>query len=178
MPYGRPGPWPDRRQPGRRRSGVTVSREGAGPSDGEGEFQMKSKWFLLVKAVISIVIGLCMLLFARTFLNWFLKAPGIPTADQLGPMSGLGDLIRLGFGYFGAMLVAIAIICYFASSATASALRKKVILGLAVADTVGLLLALIAQFSGKFNGLGWLLVLLWLVLALFLIYFYRTEKTD
>ena len=139
---------------------------------------MKSKWFLLVKAVISIVTGFFMLFFARTFLNWFLKAPGIPTAAQLGPMSGLGDLIKLGFGYFGAMLVGVAIICYFASSATASVLRKKVIVSLAIGDTIGLILALIAQFSGKFNGLGWILVLLWLVLALFLSYFFRTEKTD
>jgi len=138
---------------------------------------MISKWFLLVKAVISIVTGFFMLFFARTFLNWFLKT-GIPTADQLGPMSGLGDLIRLGFGYFGAMLVGVAIICYFASSATASVLRKKVVLSLAIGDTIGLILALIAQFSGKFNGLGWILVLLWLVLAFFLFYFFFTEKTD
>ncbi len=147
---------------------------------------MKSKWFLLAKAVISIVVAFFMLFFARTFLNWFLKTdiPDAATLDKIGGLagitafSGLGNLIKLGFGYFGAMLVGVAIICYFASSATASALRKKVILGLAVGDTVGLVLALIAQFSGKFNGLGWILVLLWLVLALFLFYFFFTEKTD
>lgn len=139
---------------------------------------MKSRWFLLVKAVISLVVAFFMLFFARTFLNWFLKAPGIPEAAQLGPMSGLGDLIRLGFGYFGAMLLGVGIICYFASNATASVLRKKVILSLAIADTLGLLLALIAQFSGKFTGLGWLLVILWFLLALFLWYFFFTEKTD
>jgi hypothetical protein len=139
---------------------------------------MKSKWFLLVKAVISIVVAFFMLFFARTFLNWFLKAPGIPTADQLGQMSGLGDLVRLGFSYFGAMLVGIAIICYFASGAMASVLRKKVILGLAIGDTIGLILALIAQFSGKFSGLGWILVILWFLLAFFLFYFFFTEKTD
>ena len=83
---------------------------------------MKSKWFLFAKAVVSIVTAFFMLFFARTFLNWFLETP-IPTADQLGQMSGLGDLIRLGFGYFGAMLVGIAIICYFASNATTSELR-------------------------------------------------------
>ena len=138
---------------------------------------MKSKWFLLVKAAISIVTAFFMLFLARTFLNWFLKT-GIPTADQLGQMSGLGTLIKLGFGYFGAMLVGIALICYFASNAAASALRKKVILSLAVCDTLGLILALIAQFSGKFNGLGWILVLLWAVLAFFLFYFFFTEKTD
>lgn len=139
---------------------------------------MSSRLFLLVKAAISIVTAVFMLFFARTFLNWFLKAPGIPTAEQLGQMSSLGDLIRLGFGYFGAMLVGIAMICYFASNARASVLRKKVILSLAIADTLGLILALIAQFSGKFTGLGWILVVLWLALAFFLFYFFFTEKTD
>ena len=138
---------------------------------------MKSKSFLLVKAVISIVVAFFMLFFARTFLNWFLKAD-IPAAAQLGPYSGLGDLIRLGFGYFGAMLVGVAFICYFASSATASVLRKKVILGLAIGDTLGFVLSLIAQFSGKFSGLGWIIVLLWLVVALSLFYSFFTEKTD
>jgi len=129
---------------------------------------MKSRWFLLVKAVISLVVAFFMLFFARTFLNWFLKAPGIPAAAQLGPYSGLGDLIKLGFGYFGVMLLGMAIICYFASNAPASVLRKKVILSLAIADTLGYLLAMIAQMSGKFTGLGWLLVILWLLLAVFL----------
>ena len=138
---------------------------------------MKSKWFLLFKAVVSIVTAILMLFFARTFLNWFLETP-IPTADQLGQMAGLGDLIRLGFGYFGAMLVGIAILCYFASNATASELRKKVILSLFVADTIGLILALIAQLGGKMNGLGWILVVLWLVLALGLGYFSFLKPED
>ena len=138
---------------------------------------MKSKWFLLFKAVVSIVTAILLLFFARTFLNWFLETP-IPTADQLGQMAGLGDLIRLGFGYFGAMLVGIAILCYFASNATASELRKKVILSLFVADTIGLILALIAQLGGKMNGLGWILVVLWLVLALGLGYFSFLKPED
>ena len=148
---------------------------------------MKSRLFLLAKAVISLVVAFFMLFFARTFLNWFLKAPGIPdaaTLDQIGGLagitefSGLGNLIRLGFGYFGAMLVGIAIICYFAAGATASALRRKVMIGLAVADTLGLILALIAQFSGKFDALGWLIVILWFILALLLAYFAFLKPED
>jgi len=138
---------------------------------------MKSKWFLLAKAVISIVTAFFMLFFARIFLNWFLKTP-IPTADELGSLAGLGDLIRLGFGYFGAMLVGVALICYSASSSRASALRKKVILSLFCADTIGFILALIAQLSGDMNGLGWILVALWLVLALGLGYFYFLKPDD
>ena len=52
------------------------------------------------------------------------------------------------------------------------------ILSLFVADTIGFILALIAQLSGKMNGLGWLLVALWLVLAFFLGYFYFLKPED
>jgi hypothetical protein len=173
QPEIRPGP-----SPGRRRSGVTASYARGRPVRREKEdLQMKSKMFLLVKAVISIVIAFLMLFFAVTFLNWFLKT-GVPAAAQLGPMSGLRDLIRLMSGYFGAMLLGVGLICFFASSVPVSALRKNVILGLFVADAIGFVLALIAQFSGKFSGRGWLLVALWLVLALFLAYFYFLKPED
>ena len=137
---------------------------------------MKSKWFLLVKAVISIVVGFFLLFFPRMFLNWFLKFALTPATEWSIPE--VWDVMKLGFGYFGAMLVGIAIICYFASSATASALRKKVILGLAVGDSIGFILTLIPMWNGLLGYSGYILILLWLVLALFLFYFFFTEKTD
>lgn len=137
---------------------------------------MKSKYLLLAKALISIVLAFFMLFFATTFLNWFLKTP-LP-AQLPEPAASIVGLSKLGFGYFGAMLVGVALICFFASSATASVLRKKVILSLAIADTIGFVLALIAQLSGKFSGLGWLIVVLWLVLALLLAYFYFLKPED
>ncbi len=138
---------------------------------------MKSKTFLMIKAVISIVIAFFVLFLPITFLNWFLKSP-LSLAQIPDPFLGLVDLAKLGFGYFGAMLLGVAFICFFASSAAASALRKKVILSLAIADTVGFILALIAQFSGKFNGMGWILVVIWLLLALLLAYFYFLKPED
>jgi len=138
---------------------------------------MKSKWFLLVKAAIAIVVAFFLLFFPRPFLNLFLKW-GIPSGAGLASCSMLWDVIKVGFGYFGAMMVGIAIICYFASSATASALRKKVILGLAVGDSIGFILTLIPMWNGLLGYSGYILILLWLVLALFLFYFFFTEKTD
>lgn len=138
---------------------------------------MKSKWFLLAKAVISIVVAFFMLFFPIAFLNWFLKSP-LDLAQIPDPFLGLVDLTKLGFAYFGAMLVGVALICYFASNAAASVLRKKVMLSLFVADTIGFILALIAQLSGKFSGLGWLLVILWAVLALGLGYFSFLKPED
>ncbi len=152
---------------------------------------MKSKWFLLVKAVISIVIALCMIFFAKTFLGWFLVSPVLSKLpDQVaaalgqlaGPVgeplrAGMADLVKLISTFFGATLLGIGLICYFASNATASVLRQKVILSLAVADTLGFIFTLVAQLRGAFTGLGWILVILWLVLALFLWFFFFTEKT-
>jgi hypothetical protein len=137
---------------------------------------MKSKNLLLAKALISIVLAFFMLFLATTLLNVFLKNP-LP-AQLPEPAASIVGLVKLGFGYFGAMLVGIAAICFFASSAAESALRRKVILSLFIADAIGFVIALIAQFSGKFTALGWLLVLLWLALALLLGYFYFLKPVD
>lgn len=138
---------------------------------------MKSKYLLLVKAVISIVLAVLMLFLPITFLNWFLKTP-LDTAQIPEQFTGLVDLTKLGFAYFGAMLVGIGLICYLASSATASVLRRKVILSLAIADAIGFVLSLIGQFSGKFSATGWIVVILWFLLALFLAYFYFLKPED
>ena len=125
---------------------------------------MKSKTFLLVKAAISIVVAAFMLLLPATFGGWF--------GMQIEP-SGL-----LMARFFGALMAGIALICFFASGATTSELRKNVILSLFVADTLGFIVALIGQIQGIFNALGWTLVALWLVLAFFLGYFYFLKPED
>jgi hypothetical protein len=155
---------------------------------------MKSKWFLLAKALISIVIAIFMLFFATTFLGWFLTSSflgKVPDAlagglAQMAPAlaqpvtdlhAGLAGVVKIMSAFFGAMLIGVGLICYFASGATASVLRKKVILSLAVADTLGFIFTLMAQIKGLFSGLGWIIVALWLVLAAFLWFFFFTEKT-
>ena len=143
---------------------------------------MNSKNLLLVKSVISIVLAVFMIFFAITFLNWFLKSdiPSEfpPQADPAGMMPDLVGLAKLGFSYFGAMLAGVGVICFFASSATASVLRKRVMMGLAIGDAIGFVICLIAQLSGKFTGLGWILVVVWALLALAFAYFGFLEKED
>ena len=141
---------------------------------------MNSKNVLLVKAAISIVLAVFMLFFPITFLNWFLKQ-GVDVAAieaNFPAVASIPDLVNLGFAYFGAMLAGVGLICFFGASATASVLRKNVIISLAIADTIGFVLALIAQFSGKFTGLGWIIVVLWAVLALLLAYFGFLKTED
>jgi hypothetical protein len=155
---------------------------------------MSTKLVLLIKAVVSIVIAIFMLFFATTFLGWFLKssflaavpaalAGGLGQASQqlLGGVTqlheGLAGVVKLMCAFFGATLLGIGLICYFASNATASVLRKKVVLSLAIADTLGFIFALIAQLKGLFSGLGWIIVILWLVLAALLAFVFVTDKT-
>lgn len=154
---------------------------------------MNSKLVLLIKAVVSLVIAFFMIFMAKTFLGWFLGSDALVKVPdelagglaQLAPplaepvtklQAGLSDLVKLMSAFFGAGLVGIGLICFFASNATASALRKNVLISLAVADTIGFIFALIAQLKGAFTGLGWIIVLLWLVLAALLAYSWSTEK--
>ena len=125
---------------------------------------MNSKTVLLVKALISVVLALLLLFLPSTFGGWF----GLPSQD-------VGNLMAR---FFGVALLGIGLICYVSSSATASALRKNVILSLFITDTIGFILALIAQLQGAFNGLGWLIVALWLILALLLGYSYFLNPED
>ena len=133
---------------------------------------MNSKNLLLAMAVIAIVGAVFVIFLPITFLNWFLKTP-IP--DQFPPemaaLEDMVDLAKLGFAFFGAMLSGVGVICFFASNATASALRKNVIMGMAVGTVIGFVLTLIAMLSGKFTGLGWILVVVWGLLAILQGYF-------
>jgi Na+/proline symporter len=47
------------------------------------------------------------------------------------------DLAKLGFAFFGAMLAGVGVVCFFASNATDSGLRKNVIMGMALGTTTG-----------------------------------------
>lgn len=125
---------------------------------------MKSRWFLLAKAVIAILTGIGMLFLPATFGAWF----GLSTSPAVAAMARL----------FGATMVGIALICYFASGARASAFRRKTILSLFVCDTIGFIVQLVAQLGALFAALGWILVVLWALLALGLAYFYLVEPEE
>ena len=70
----------------------------------------------------------------------------------------------------GAMLIGIGLICWFEKNADVGALRS-IILALLVADVLGFLVTLMGQLSGLMNALGWIMVVLWFLLALGFGYF-------
>lgn len=62
---------------------------------------------------------------------------------------------------FGACFLGLALVCWFASEAASSELKRAILLSLAIADTVGFGFTLYHQLSGEINVLGWSTVLLW-----------------
>lgn len=140
---------------------------------------MNSKNLLLVMAVIAVVGAVFVIFFPITFLNWFLKTP-IPAQfpPEMVAVEDMVDLAKLGFAFFGAMLAGIGVICFFTSNATASALRKNVIMGMAFGTVIGFVLTLLAMLSGKFTGLGWILVAMWGLLAILQVYFGFVKTED
>ena len=138
------------------------------------------KLFFLISSAVTLVFALLLLITPIGFLNSLLKSalPAAAQLDQIGAatgavgLSGLLDLIKLGFGLFGATLIGIAIIRFFAASSLAGALKNKLMLGLGAADLLGFVLTLIAVLSGKFNGLAWINPLIFLALFLFEAYFF------
>lgn len=117
---------------------------------------MKLGSFLAIKAVISLVFGLLFALLPAVAMSLYgvqLDAAGIVMAR-----------------YFGACLIGIGLICWLNRSGDAQ-LLQNITLSLCIADTIGFIVALMAQLSGLINALGWINVIIWLLLALGLGYF-------
>ncbi len=113
--------------------------------------------FLVIKAGISLVFGLSFLLIPVETISLY----GVPLDPN-------GAYVAR---YFGALLVGIGFICWFARLCTGYLEIQGILLSLFIADTLGFLIALFAQLSGAFNPLGWVNVAIWLLLAVGLGYF-------
>ena len=112
--------------------------------------------FYLIKAIISLVFGVA-----------FAAVP-----DAAMGMYGitLGPIAAVQTRYFGAMLIGVGLVCLTARKAEANT-QQGVTLALFVADTIGFILALVAQFGPTAVPLGWINVIIWLALAVGLGYF-------
>ena len=117
---------------------------------------MELRKFLTIKALISIIFGLLFLLFPAFSMAMF----GV-SLDAVGVV-----MTR----YFGVGMLGIGLICSFYRGKDFRAL-SDLLLALFITDTLGFIVALSAQLSGLLNFLGWLVVLIWLLLAVGLGYF-------
>jgi hypothetical protein len=117
---------------------------------------MKLSTFLMVKAIVCFVFGIGFAVVPTTV--------GSIYALTLDP----DGLIMARF--FAALLIGIGLMLWLSRNADWNAL-KGITLSLCIADTIGFIVALVGQLAGDMNALGWIIVVIWLLLALGLAYF-------
>ena len=125
---------------------------------------MKLSVFLVITAVIACLFGLA-----------FVFIPG-PLLSLYGNTLSPGGLFVARL--FGAALLGYAMLTWLARKAEQSEARKAIILSLFISEAIGFIVALIGQFSGVVNALGWSTVIIYLLLALGFGYFQFVNQSQ
>ena len=112
---------------------------------------MKLQTLMIIKAVVCLVLG-ALLLFAPSF-GFSLFGASI-TGDGTFPAQE-----------YGAAMLGTMLLTWFARNAAESQARRAIILDLFIYDAIGVVITLIALFSGKFNLLGWGILAIYLFFA-------------
>lgn len=118
---------------------------------------MTLKTMMVIKAAICLCFGL-LLLIVPGFVYSIFGA----TLNQAGTFAAQE---------YAAAMLGILMITWFGRNAKDSDLRQATVLGLTLYDAVGAVISVIAVLTGVMNALGWLLVVLYLFLALGFGYF-------
>jgi hypothetical protein len=105
-----------------------------------------------VAAVIGAIFGVAVLVASGPLLAVY----GI-TLDKAGTL-----VAQL----FGALLIGLAVLNWFARGVTDPEARNAVVLGNLAGDVVGFVVILIGQLAGIANALGWANVAIYLLLAM------------
>lgn len=118
---------------------------------------MKLSLLLLINAVIAIIFGIAFILFPGQIYSLY----DVEVSPQLNYMGQ----------FFGAALISLGILSWYARNLVNVDALKAIILAFFIGDVIGFIVALIGQIANVVNGLGWLNVLLYLLLALGFSYF-------
>jgi hypothetical protein len=127
------------------------------------EVSMKLSTFLIVKAIVCFAFAI-----------GYIVVP-VSTGSIYEITLDSDGIIMARF--FGALLIGIGLILWFCRNADWNIL-KVITLSLFIADTTGFIIALVAQLAGIMNSLGWIIVAIWLLLALGLGYFRFLKPTN
>jgi hypothetical protein len=111
----------------------------------------------LINSVISVFFSLALLLMPSAILELF-SLPGSP-ADKL--------LIQ----FFGAQLLAAGLLTLFAINTKELRSQRSITLAYFIADGIGFIVALGGMLTGVMNALGWIIAVVYLLLALGFGYF-------
>lgn len=123
---------------------------------------MKLKTLLIIKAIVCLCLGIPILFvpdFVYSIFGATLAAGGVFAARE-----------------YGASMLGILMLTWFARDSEESKARWAIVLALFVYDAIGAVISLIAVLSGTLNPLGWLVVALYLFLALGFGYFLIPKK--
>jgi len=118
---------------------------------------MNLKNLLIINAILALFFGVVFVLLPEQTMAQY----GVKLMPKAGIYVG-----RL----FGATLLGIAVISWFARSMGAEA-RTSIVFGFLVANVVGFIVSLLAQLDGVVNNLGWSTVAIYLLLSLGFGYF-------
>ena len=123
---------------------------------------MKLKTLLIIKAIVCLCLGIPILLVPNFIYSIFgatLAAGGIFAARE-----------------YGASMMGNMMLTWFARNSQESDARWAIVLALFIYDAIGFIVALIAVLAGSLNSLGWMIVVLYLLLALGFGYFLLPKK--
>jgi len=113
---------------------------------------MKLGTLLVVAAVVGAVYGIALVVATGPLLSIY----GI-TLDRAGTL--VGQL-------FGAALIALAVVNWFARNVTDPEARQAVVFGNLAGDVIGFVVILLGQLAGIANAVGWSSVAIYLLLGL------------
>ena len=115
---------------------------------------MKLKYVFIANAVISLGFGGSLVL----------------ASSQLASLFGVNvELTQAGIALnrlFGAAIVGYGLLTWLARNTADSEARRAIVLALFVTHAIGFILAVLAQLAGMASALGWLIVAMYLLLAL------------
>ena len=123
---------------------------------------MKLKSLLIIKAIVCLCLGIPILIvpnFVYSIFGATLAAGGVFAARE-----------------YGASMIGILMLTWFARNSQESDARWAIILALFVYDAIGAIVTLVAILSDALNPLGWMVVALYLFLALGFGYFLLTKR--
>jgi hypothetical protein len=125
---------------------------------------MKLSTLLVVAAVIGAAFGVAFVVASGPLLSVY----GI-TLDKAGTL-----VAQL----FGALLIGLAVLNWFARNVTDPDARQAIVYGNLVGDVIGFVVILIGQLAGIANAVGWSSVAIYLLLALGFAYVQFMQPRD
>jgi len=118
---------------------------------------MKLKTLMIIKAIVCLCLGIPILLVPNFIYSIF--------------GASLADGGAFAAREYGASMIGILMLTWFARNAQESEARWAIVLALFVYDAIGFIVTLITVIAGKLNPLAWLVAALYLLLALGFGYF-------